>query len=150
MATIWSSPELVICSSEKSMTIFNDMPNVFGIADVILVVGYDTDGKDHDEMVQRVLQRCKEVNLKPYKEKCHFGCMSITFFNEIISRNRVKPTSQRSASLWKCHHPMPEKSSRAFLGIINYLGKFSPNTVAVYKPLCKLTSSKAVWTLNAS
>ena len=31
--------------------IFKDMPNVFGIADDILVAGYEADGKDHDEMV---------------------------------------------------------------------------------------------------
>ena len=30
--------------------------NVFGIADDILVVGYDIDGKDHDEMLRQVLK----------------------------------------------------------------------------------------------
>ena len=30
--------------------------------DDILVVGYKADGKDHDETVQRVLQRCRQVN----------------------------------------------------------------------------------------
>ena len=39
---------------------------------------------------------------------------------------------------------------QAFLGIINYLGKFSPGTVEICDPLQKLTSSKAVWTWNAS
>ena len=38
--------------------IFNDMLNVFGIADDILVVGYKNDGRNHDETVQKVLQRC--------------------------------------------------------------------------------------------
>ena len=28
--------------------IFKDLPNVFGSADDILVVGYDVDGKDHE------------------------------------------------------------------------------------------------------
>ena len=28
--------------------IFKNLPNVFGIADDILAVGYDCDGKDHD------------------------------------------------------------------------------------------------------
>ena len=32
------------------------MPNVFGIADDILVAGYEAEGKDHDERVWRVLQ----------------------------------------------------------------------------------------------
>ena len=31
--------------------IFKNFPNVFGIMDDILVVGYDTDGNKHDEMV---------------------------------------------------------------------------------------------------
>ena len=44
--------------------IFNDMPNVFGIADDILVIGYDKDGADHDEAVYNVLRRCQDVNLK--------------------------------------------------------------------------------------
>ena len=56
------------------------MPNEFGIAHDILIAGYDTDGKDHNDMVQRVLQRCREVNLKLNKEKCHFKCMSVPFF----------------------------------------------------------------------
>ena len=36
--------------------IFNDMPNVFGIADNILVIGYDKVGADHDEAVYSVLR----------------------------------------------------------------------------------------------
>ena len=44
--------------------IFKYLPNVFGIADDILVVGYDIDGKDHDEILQQVLQICRHVNLK--------------------------------------------------------------------------------------
>ena len=42
--------------------IFNDMPNVFGIADDILVIGYDIDGQDHVKTVYKVpkaVPRCK-------------------------------------------------------------------------------------------
>ena len=44
--------------------IFHDIPNVFDITYDILVVGYEDNGRDHDEMVQKVLQRCREVNLE--------------------------------------------------------------------------------------
>ena len=57
------------CKIDK---IFSDMPNVFSIVDAILVVGYADDGTDHDAMVHKVLQGCKEVNLKLNKDKCHF------------------------------------------------------------------------------
>ena len=52
--------------------IFKDMPNVFGIADDILVAEYEADGRDHDKTIQRVLQRCRKVNLKLNKGKCQF------------------------------------------------------------------------------
>ena len=62
------------------------MPNICGIVDDILVIGYDDNGADHDAVVHKVLQRCKEVNLKLNKEKCPFRCTSIPFFEEVISR----------------------------------------------------------------
>ena len=48
----------------KVNEIFKDLPNVFGIADDILVVEYDIDGKDHDEMLWQALQICRHVNLQ--------------------------------------------------------------------------------------
>ena len=38
--------------------IFNNMPNVFGIADDILAIGYDTNKADHDKAVYSVLRQC--------------------------------------------------------------------------------------------
>ena len=35
----------------KIKEIFKNLPNVFSTADDILAVGYDTDGKDHNEML---------------------------------------------------------------------------------------------------
>ena len=46
--------------------------------------------------------------------------------------------------------PKNKRELQALLGIINYLGKFSPGMVEVCKPLRKLTSSKMAWTWNAS
>ena len=69
--------------------IFNDMTNVLGIADDILVIGYDKDGTDDDEAVYNVLRQCQDVNLKLNKEKCHFRCTSIPFFGKVVSREGV-------------------------------------------------------------
>ena len=46
--------------------------------------------------------------------------------------------------------PKNKRELQAFLGIINYLGKFSPGMAEVCEPLRKLTSSKTTWTWNAS
>ena len=71
--------------------IFNNMPNVFSIADNILVIGYDKDGTDHDEAVYKVLRWCQDVNLKLNKDKCHLRCMSIPFFGKVVSREGIQP-----------------------------------------------------------
>ena len=66
--------------------ILKDLPDVFGIADDILVVGYDSNGRDHDVTLWQVLQICRNVNLKLNKGKCHFRCSSVPSFWEVISR----------------------------------------------------------------
>ena len=47
----------------KTDVIIKDLPSVFCIVDDILVAGYISDRKDHEETVQRVLQTCRQVNL---------------------------------------------------------------------------------------
>ena len=78
-------------SQGKIDEIFKDLPNAFGIPDYILVVEYDGDAKDYDETLWQVLQICRNVNLKLYKDKCHFVCTSVLFFGEVISRIGVQP-----------------------------------------------------------
>ena len=67
----------------------------FGIADDMLVVGYDSDGKDHDVTLLKVLQICWQVNLKLNKYKCHFSWTPVPLFGEVISSYGVKPDLQR-------------------------------------------------------
>ena len=103
-------------------------------------------------MVQIMMQwytRCyrdAEVNLKLNREKCHFCCTSIPFFGEVILRRGVQPDPQKIKALTDMPATSNKKELQASLGIINYLGKFSPGTAGVCDPLCKLTSSKVTWT----
>ena len=116
---------------------FNDIPNVFGIADNILVIGYDKDGTDHDKTVNRVLKHCQDVNLKLNKEKCHFRCMAIPFFSEVVSTDGIQPDPRKISTLTEMPTYKNKKELQDFLGIINYLSKFSPDIVEVYEPLQK-------------
>ena len=44
--------------------IFNNIPNIFGIADDILVIGYNEDGADHDEVVYNIAKVMSGGQLK--------------------------------------------------------------------------------------
>ena len=71
------------CKIDK---IFNDMPNVFGIADNILVIGDEKDGADHDEAVYTVLRQYQDVNLKLKKKQVSFQ----VYINTILWQSSVK------------------------------------------------------------
>ena len=92
--------------------IFYDMPNVFGIADNILVIGYDKNGTDHYEVVYNVLGQCQDVNLKLNKEKCHFRCTSVLFFSEVVSREGIQPDLQKVRALTEMPGPKTKRSCR--------------------------------------
>ena len=99
------------CKIDK---IFNDMPNAFGIADDILVIGYDEHGADHNVTVHKVLRLCREVNLKLNKDKFHFRCMSIPCFGEVILMEGVQPDPQKIKALTDLPAPKNKKELQAF------------------------------------
>ena len=80
---------------KKIDKLFNGLPNVFGIVDDIFIVGLDELGRDHNETVDKVLQTCREVNLKFNKENCHFRCTSIPFWGEVISQDGISPDPRK-------------------------------------------------------
>ena len=82
-----------------------------------------------------MLRWCKEVNLKLNKDKCHFRCMSILFFGKVVSREGIQPDPQEIKSLTDMPVPNNKRELQVFLGIINYLGKFSPGTADICDPL---------------
>ena len=48
---------------QKIGKISEEILNIFGIADHILIVGYDADCKDHDRTLRQVMQIYQEENL---------------------------------------------------------------------------------------
>ena len=76
--------------------------------------------------------------------------MPIPFFGEIVSRKGVQPDPQKIRALTKMLAAKNKKELQAFLGIVNYLSKFSPDMSEVCEPLRKVMSSKAMWTWDAS
>ena len=76
---------------KKKDDLFSGMPNVFGIADDILIAEFDEHGRYHDETLEKVLQICRWSDLKLNIDKCLLRCTSIHVLSEIISQQGVSP-----------------------------------------------------------
>ena len=104
---------------------FHESPNVFGIADDILITGFKELCRDYDETVNKVLKILWKASLKLNNNKCHFRCTSIVFFGEIISRDGISPDPRKLKALMDMSPPRCKKELQSFLCMINYLSKFS-------------------------
>ena len=96
---------------------------VFGIQDDILIVGYDADGKVNDNILSLVMQTYQKENVKLNKDKCHFRCMRVPIYSDIISRYGVQLDPKNCMCI--CSNMLTltnRKELPSFLGIMNYLG----------------------------
>ena len=64
--------------------VFKELSNLSGIADDILVVGYDSSGTHHDKTLHGELQICRKENMKLNKEKCHSRGTSVPYFARLF------------------------------------------------------------------
>ena len=81
--------------SQKIGYLFVNIPNIFGIADDILIADFDGKHKDHDYTFDKVLQICRQASMKLNKDKCLFRCTSIPFFGEVVSCKGVSPDPRK-------------------------------------------------------
>ena len=75
--------------------LFHAISNVFGIADDILIAGFDELGKDYDVTLDKVLRICRQANLKSNKDKFLFSCTRIAFFGKIILHYGMNPDTRK-------------------------------------------------------
>ena len=61
-------------------TTFQDIPNVFGIADDLIVVGFSEDGHDHDQALHAVLQHARDKGPRLNPDNRRVRAREIPFF----------------------------------------------------------------------
>ena len=73
--------------------IFEDISQYVGIADDIVIFGYND--HDHDQTLYTVLDRARKVGMKFNPDKCTFKRDSISFYGVTISADGVKPDPRK-------------------------------------------------------
>ena len=89
--------------------------------------------------------RMQTGSLKLIKDNCHLRWTSVPFYGEGISTHGMRPDPWKLKSLTEIP-PKVKKELQAFLGMINYLSKFSSSIADICESFRKLTSIRAEWT----
>lgn len=114
---------------------YGDLPGVTGIADDIVVTGVKEDGSDHDENLRRVMERTKSKGLTLNADKVIVKCTSIPFYGNVIGADGLAPDPRKVEAITSMTEPTTVKELQTFLGMVNYLSRFTPNLSALTTPL---------------
>ena len=104
--------------------------------DDILIFG--TTRQEHNSRLQAVLKRLSSVGINS-----EFARPSLTFFGHIIYQRNITADPNKTAALQQMEAPKSVSELCRFLGIVNQLGKFSPNIAELSKPLQDLLSANS-------
>ena len=125
------------------------LPGIYRIADDLLITGQggtkEEADKDHDANLVRLLQRCRERNIRLNKAKFDFKCQQVTFIGHLLSSEGVKPDPKKIAAIVNMETPVDVQGVQRVNGMVKYLSKFLSNLSELCQPLRKLTRKDAGW-----
>ena len=102
---------------------FIHLKNVIIIADDIMVVGKNK--KKHDLALRTLLDTARECNVRLSYEKLQHKKTEVDFFRETYMIDGCKPTQTKVSAINTMLEPSSKNEVQSFIGIINYLSKFS-------------------------
>ena len=95
--------------------------------------------KDHDINLSNLMLRCRDVNLKLNPRKFQFKVKQVTWIGHLLSSNGISPHPGRVQAIKDMNPPEDVKRVQRFLGMCNYLSRFTLNLAEIMKPLTELT-----------
>ena len=117
----------------KLDAIFLDIPGVTGIADDMVIYG-KTD-LEHDRHLINFLDICRKNTLTLNPDKMQFRLPQVSFFGHQWSAKGLSPDPKKVAAVKRMDLPEDVETMRSFLGLVNYLNRFSPHLAELSEPL---------------
>jgi len=120
-----------------------DMEGVVIYQDDIVVCGKSM--SQHDERLNKVLERIRNAGIELNDAKCHFRQPSIKFLGHIFNEKGVSVDKAKVRAIKAMCEPTDQSSLRRLLGAINYLQRFIPNLSKIAAPLNELLKKDVVY-----
>jgi hypothetical protein len=106
---------------------------------------YGKDAKQHDERLQKVIEKLYNAGLKLNKTKCEFNKNSLKYLGHLITDKGISADPDKINSIISLKSPTNVKKLQEFLGLVNYLSKFIKNHSEVTATFRQLLLKNAIW-----
>ena len=121
----------------KLDAIFIGMEGVTGIADDMVIAGRVE--MEHDRNFLAFMEKCMENNLTLNLEKIQFKQTQVSCYGHCWSKHGISPDPKKIQALKHMEFPLDKETMRSFLGMINYLNRYSALNAHLTVPLRILT-----------
>lgn len=141
------TPYGLSCVPEKFQKIMEEtlrgLPNTVVFLDDICVTGKDRE--THKKNLRAVIERLAGMGLTVKLNKCNFLQESVSYLGFIIDKHGLHPDMSKVEAIVRAPRPTNVTQLKAFLGLINYYGKFVPNLSTLLHPLYALLKKDQAW-----
>ena len=121
---------------------FGHLQNVIVIADDIMVIGKQPNHKDHDLALTTLLNTARKCNMYLNYEKLQYKQKEVEFFGETYTTDGCKPAQSKINAIQEMPAPQCKKQVQSFIGMVNYLSKFSTRISELTEPIRDLCKEK--------
>ncbi|XP_055615373.1 uncharacterized protein K02A2.6-like [Toxorhynchites rutilus septentrionalis] len=125
--------------------ILHGIPGVLVFLDDVKITG--PDDRSHLDRLREVLKRFHENNMRVNISKCEFFSDSIEYCGYVIDRHGIHKMKSKVAAIQRMPRPTNRDQVRAFLGLVNYYGRFLRDLSTKIYPINNLLKNKTpfVW-----
>ena len=124
-------------------SLMQGLPHVVVYIDDILVT--ESTEEEHLRTLEEVLDRLEKAGARLKREKCRFMLPMMEYLGHQISADGLQPTDAKIKALKQAPIPRNITQLKAFLGLLNYYGKFVPNLSTLLAPLHRLLRKATAW-----
>lgn len=116
--------------------ILKDIPGTVVFLDDIRVTAADS--VSHLERLEKVFKRLQEFNIRINVEKCEFFQDEIHYCGYVINAKGLHKAREKMEAIEEMPRPTNQSEVRAYIGMINYYGKFIKDLSTILYPLNRL------------
>ena len=92
-----------------------------------------------------LLQTARRCNIKLNYSKIKFKCTEVNFYGETYMTDGHKPAQNKITAIIKMPPPTSKKEMQSFIGMVNYLTKFSPRLTKLSEPIRELIKRESTF-----
>ena len=118
---------------KKLDSVYIGLPGVTGIADDMIIFGKSE--LEHDRNLLQFLETTRMNGLVLNKSKLQFKKQEVHFFGHRWNSQGITPDPKKIDSILKMEFPKDKETMHSFLGLINFLNRYSPHLAELCAPL---------------